>query len=180
MRRHTSDTGERVLNTDDPLSPRRGAESSKKTAGARDVKDGGRKEVEGADGKKMEGGRGGDRQREKGGERASPGRSRGSEPLVQQYRGSLASQKLAPQTEYAAIKSMLYYIYLLARRDIWCIPLSRESCLQNSAYNNISSFKTICGIESNSERTVPCDWQDGGRRTGGLVFLALFVAWMGV
>lgn len=41
MRRHTSDTGERVLNTDDPLSPGRGAESLKRITGARDVKDGG-------------------------------------------------------------------------------------------------------------------------------------------
>ena len=51
-----------MLNTDDPLSPRRGAESSKRTTGAREVKDGGRKVVEGVDGKKMDDG---ERERER-------------------------------------------------------------------------------------------------------------------
>lgn len=95
MRWHTSDTGERVLNTEDPLSPRRGTESWMKTTGAREVKDGGSKVAEGVDGKKMRDGEKRKRERERTprGSRGRPGKE--SMPLVQQYPGSLTSQEPA-------------------------------------------------------------------------------------
>lgn len=76
MRQHTTDTGERVLNTAGPLGPRWGAEGlSKGTTRARDVRDGGRRGVKGMDGN----GRQEERERMKthpGGSRGGPGEGR--------------------------------------------------------------------------------------------------------